>query len=282
VGGDNAGNLYFCGDVVYDSAGRMKFAGISNVEGLGWANAFTSDVATGTLYFLENGPYQIEKYSSSGSHLATFPFLAGNDLAFSASRKLYQVKNTQVDILDPNTGARLNTVTDSRFINLQAIAIDSTDNKYLYDASSGTIHILDASDRYLRSLTLGGNASRVRMRIGPDGYLVVMAYGTAGNPADWSYVKKLRPDDGSQIWYRGYAGGPNQEPASDFAIDGAGRIFVLRSVNLEVLDSSGTLITSTPWIYSSMNTPRNPAPMTAIGNNVFIASDRNVYVITID
>jgi len=240
--------------------------------------------AASTIYYMDSSG--VQRFASN-AYVGTWSnrndqFATG--IGYSSSREIYRLSLNSIDVLG-FSGQITRTISDTRFQALAAIAIDSTQRKYVVDIGlpgnlTPTIHVLDASDQYVTGFALHYSTQQTRdarLVIAPDGNLILSIY--FGSIANEAYVKKLRPADASEIWSKSYSGS-QADPVSEIGVDSAGRIYALRS-QMDVLDASGNVISSFPFP-SDGTRPRSNAPMVGVGSILYAYFRGTVYGFTME
>jgi hypothetical protein len=159
-----------------------------------------------------------------------------SDVAIGSTREIYvaDLANNNIHVFDMQ-GNELRTLQGSSVGIPYSIAIDLNDNKYVYDTSTYTIHVLDASDQPVTTLPLNlpGPATGY-IRIGGDGTLLGTFWLNGSR-----LVEKLATD-GTVLFSAAYPGtGFN----ADMTItDSTGNLFVAGQSQVNVLTPDGTAL----------------------------------------
>lgn len=263
AGADDDGNFFVSSGfgtflLKYDAGGHLKTVTAwpaqdlcTGCPSIAYANelinptAMTIDPVTSDLYISDSASSTVTtpsilRYTNQqfANRLGVSHFL--DDVAIGTARELYvadwHFNNVYVVDLDGN---ELRTLQGPLVGTPASIAIDSNNNKYILDASTSSIHVLDSSDQLVNTLNL--NVTNIwlgGLRIAADGTLMVTL--TFTNTTQRMVLRLAT--NGTVLFSKTYS-------MSDFSpnwatSDSAGNMFIAGYYGLRVLDMNGVQLGS--------------------------------------
>lgn len=184
---------------------------------------------------------------AKGSFQKRFQAPSNVSMGLDNSRNLYfpvynyNSQSSSVTVTD-GSGNVMRTLAVPGFGKASGIAIDTNDNKYLVDVANTKVLILDASDNYVGSVQLnvppGQSFDDGGIAWSPDGTLVlnISSLLNVGSTTAASYVKKIHLD-GTEVWSASIVS--DWSRVHNVAVDGGGRIYILRGLGVEIWDTNG-------------------------------------------
>jgi len=287
---DDAGNSYLQdgGRIQkFDSSGNSLWYGPgvigtplpSYVNGLnGGASAMALDPGSGDAYIqlLETS---VAVYSDG---LFERQFNGGGQgIAMDTNRNIYSILGSTMRVFD-TSGNLLRSRSYSQIHAPSALNIASDNTKFVFDTELAAIHQIDSSDNYVGSIPLnlptGAAVLQGEAVATPDGNLIAglsLSYTGGGNGLD-TYVKKLSRN-GAEVWSIG-----STEPGSplqNLAVDTSGRVYLLRTNRLEILDPAGN---PTGQLDLATDGPLSATrvAMSSLGDNIYFCFRDRIYVVS--
>ncbi len=209
----------------------------------------------------------------------------GQGIAIDTNRHIYTVDAdgipTAVKVLDTD-GNLLNTLNFIQFQNPTAIAIMADNTKFVFDTGLAVIHQIDSNDNYVGSfpvnLPSGATLHQGEVAVSQDGNLIVGVglFNPQGSTNSDTYIKEVTRT-GTEIWS---IANPNPNfPLESVAVDTSGRIYLLRTNNIEILDPNGNLTNQLDLTVENFEIPQ-PGAMCSVGDTIYFSANDRIFVVS--
>jgi streptogramin lyase len=304
---DDLGNVYFSyggGITKFDSNGNLVWLTaapdilpvpigltrpvyVSPFQGNTAIGGMAVNPSNGEVYVQNSGVTVFDQ----GVYKSFFQFSAPGppeSIAMSSTGNVYQTfgygsSPSGIAVYDP-LGNPIKNMSFSQVGIPSGIAIDSTDTKFVVDITNRLIHQFDSQDNYVGSITLNVSASTTiqsgGIALDPSGNLVVClaTVDTSTNPGtNPGYLKKISRS-GAELWSSTIS--PSESPVRNVALDTLGRIYLLRTLALEVRDPSGNLLAQVDLNDINGGGDDRLIPMASDGDRIYFYSTGKIYVVS--